>query len=152
MSLKDQLAQDLKTAMRSGDSLRRDVLRLAQNAIQYGEIEKGAILDEAEEVGALRRQVKQRQESIEAYLQGGRKDRADLEAAELAIIEAYLPAQKGRGEIEALTRDAIDAIGATGPGDKGKVMGRLMPQLRGKADGALVNAVVTELLESAAKG
>lgn len=151
MSLKERLAEDVKSAMRSRDNLRRDVLRLAQNALKYAEIEKGGPLEGPEEVEALRRQAKQRRESIEAFEQGGRQERADLETAELAILEEYLPAQKSREEVEALAREAIEAVGAQGPAEKGKVMGRLMPQLRGQADGTLVNTVVTDLLESRAK-
>jgi uncharacterized protein YqeY len=151
MSLKERLAEDVKAAMRSGDSLRRDTLRLVQNALKYAEIEKGGPLEASEEIEALRRQAKQRRESIEAFELGGRQAQADQEAAELAILEEYLPTLLGREEVEALARDAIEATGAQGPAEKGKVMGRLMPQLRGKADGTLVNAVVADLLESRAK-
>jgi uncharacterized protein YqeY len=148
MSLKERMTQDLRAAMRSHDTLRRDVLRMAQNALQYGEIAKGAPLEEAEEVEALRRQVRQRKESIEAFQQAGRQDRADLEVSELAILDEYLPAQKTREEVEALARQAIADVGAQGAAHKGRVMGKLMPQLRGQADGDLVNAVVIELLEA----
>ena len=148
MSLKDQLGEDMKSAMRSGDTLRRDVVRLARNAIDYAEKAKGHPLDEQEEVAALQQQARQRKDSIEAYHAVGRRDMEDQEAAELAILEEYLPSLMGKDEVEAAARAVIAELGAAGPGDKGKVMGRLMQRLKGQADGNLVNATVTELLEA----
>ncbi|MDE2900875.1 MAG: GatB/YqeY domain-containing protein, partial [Chloroflexota bacterium] len=87
-------------------------------------------------------------DSIEAYRAAGRDDRTAQESAELAVLEEYLPQLMGRDEVEAAARAVIAELGATGPGDKGKVMGRLMGQLKGKADGGLVNATVTELLQA----
>ena len=146
MNLKEQLAEDMKAAMRSGDTLRRDTVRMARNAIEYAEKAKGHPLNHSEELVALQQQAKQRKDSIEAYHAVGRAGAEAQEAAELAIIEQYLPSQMNREEIEAVARDIIEKVGATGPGDKGKVMGPLMQQIKGQADGGLINATVTELL------
>ena len=147
MSLQDRLTQDLRDAMRSGDALRRDVVRMARNAIAYAEKAKGGPLDDAETLAALQQQARQRRDSIEAYRAAGREDREAQESAELAVLEQYLPQLMGRDEVEAAARAVIEQLGASGPGDKGKVMGRLMADLKGKADGGLVNATVTELLQ-----
>ena len=146
MNLKEQLAEDMKAAMRSGDTLRRDTVRMARNAIEYAEKAKGQPLNHSEELVALQQQAKQRKDSIEAYHAVGRAGAEAQEAAELAIIEQYLPSQMSRDEIEVVARDIIEKVGATGPGDKGKVMGPLIQQIKGQADGGLINATVTELL------
>ena len=148
MSLQDRLNQDLRDAMRSGDALRRDVVRMARNAIAYAEKAKGSPLDDAETLAALQQQARQRRDSIEAYRAAGREDREAQESAELAVLEEYLPQLMDRDEVEAAARAVIEQLGASGPGDKGKVMGRLMADLKGKADGGLVNATVTELLQA----
>lgn len=148
MTLQDRLAEDLKEAMRSGDTLRRDVVRMARNAISYAEKAKGAPLDDGEVLTALQQQARQRRDSIEAYRSAGRSDREEQESAELAVLEEYLPQLMGRDEVEAAARAIIAELGASGPGDKGKVMGKLMGQLKGKADGGLVNATVSELLQA----
>ena len=148
MTLQDQLTEDLRQAMRSGDTLRRDVVRMARNAISYAEKAKGGPLDDAEALAALQQQARQRRDSIEAYRAVGREDRLEQESAELAVLEEYLPQLMGRDEVETIARAVIAEMGASGPGDKGKVMGRLMGQLKGKADGGLVNATVTELLQA----
>ncbi len=146
-SLRERLRDDLKDAMRARDATRRGTIRLVEAAIKNAEIEKrGGELSEQDIQAILQRQVKQRQDSIEQYEQAGRSDLADVERAEIAVIEAYLPQQMSRAEIEAAAREAIQQTGASGPSDRGKVMGQLMPQLRGQADGATVNAVVSDLL------
>ena len=146
-SLRERLRDDLKDAMRARDATRRGTIRLVEAAIKNAEIEKrGGELSEQDIQAILQRQVKQRQDSIEQYEQAGRSDLADVERAEIAVIEAYLPQQMSRAEIEAAAREAIQQTGATGPSDRGKVMGQLMPQLRGQADGATVNAIVSDLL------
>ncbi len=145
--LREQLREDLKDAMRARDATRRGTIRLIEAAIKNAEIERrGGQLSEQDLLAILQRQSKQRQESIAQYEAVGRSDLADQERAELAIIEGYLPEQLSRSEIVSAARAAIEQLGASGPGDRGKVMGRLMGQLRGKADGAAVNAVVSELL------
>jgi uncharacterized protein YqeY len=146
MSLKEQLTEDMKSAMRSGDTLRRDTVRMAINAIGYAEKSKGKPLDDAEELVALQQQAKQRKDSIEAFHEVGRVEAEAQETAELAIIEEYLPSQMSKEDVEAAAKAVIEKVGATGPGDKGKVMGPLMQQLKGLADGGLINTTVTELL------
>lgn len=136
----------MKSAMRSGDTLRRDTVRMAINAIGYAEKAKGKPLDDAEELVALQQQAKQRKDSIEAFHEVGRAEAEAQEAAELAIIEEYLPSQMSKEDVEAAAKTVIEKVGATGPGDKGKVMGPLMQQLKGQADGGLINTTVTELL------
>ena len=147
MSSSEQLRADLATAMREGDKDKRDVLRFLLAAIKQVEVDEQKTLDEAGVDQVLARQAKQRRESIADYSKAGRQDLVDEEEAQLLIIESYLPQQMGRDEIAALAAEAIVAVGATGPNDMGKVMGQLMPQVKGKADGRLVNDVVRELLQ-----
>jgi uncharacterized protein YqeY len=158
LTLKQRLDADLRDAMRAGDETRKGTLRLLVTAVRNAEIppEKSDTnsgpqrieLDDAAVLDIVRRQVKQRQDSIEAYTKANRTDLAATEEAELAILRAYLPPQMGRDEVEAAARAVIARVGAKGPADKGKVMGPLMGELRGKTDGSLINAVVTELLAS----
>jgi hypothetical protein len=146
MSLQDKLSTDLKTAMRSKEELRVSVLRLLLSAMNYAEIAQQKKLDDAGIISVIQKEIKQRRESIEAYEKGSRADLADKEKAELAILQEYMPAQMGRDEVIALVEKAIAEVGARGPGDKGKVMQKLMPQVKGKADGGEVSNIVTELL------
>lgn len=133
--------------MRARDVPRRNTIRMLEAAIKNAEIEKrGAELADSDVLAILQRQVKQRRESIEQFEQGGREDLADNERVEIGIIEQYLPKQLSRDEVTVRARSVIQQSGATGPGDRGKVMGMLMRELRGEADGSLVNAVVGELL------
>ncbi|MDE2968304.1 MAG: GatB/YqeY domain-containing protein [Chloroflexota bacterium] len=150
--VRDQLRSDLRDAMRAKDVPRRNTIRMLEAAIKNAEIDKrGAELPESDILAILQRQVKQRRESIEQFEKGGRDDLADKERIEITIIEQYLPRQLSRDEVEARARAVIEQVGATGPGDRGKVMGMLMRELRGEADGSLVNAVVGELLAAAAE-
>lgn len=146
MSLKDKLTEDLKQAIRQGDEQRKSTLRLAMAAIKNAEIEKRRELEEGELLAIIAKEAKQRHESIAEFERGGRQDLADREKAELEVLLAYLPEQLGREEIEAQARQIIQEVGATSPAQMGQVMGRLMPLMRGKADGKLVNQVVKELL------
>ena len=146
MTLLEKLKQDLKSAMRAKDELRVSVLRLLLSAINYAEIAQQKQLDDAGIIGVIAREIKQRRESIEAYEKGNRPDLASKEKQELEILQAYMPAQMGRDEIISLAHKIIAEVGARGPADKGKVMQQLMPQVKGKADGNEVNAIVTELL------
>lgn len=145
-ALKQKLTDDLKQAMRGRDKLRSSVIRLIMAAIKNAEIAKQASLDEADILGIITKEARQRKESIEAFRQGDRQDLVAQEEAELAILKEYLPRQISRDEIIAYARKVIDQVGAQGPRDKGKVMTQLIPQLKGKADGREINAVVTELL------
>ncbi len=150
--VRDQLRSDLRDAMRAKDVPRRNTIRMLEAAIKNAEIDKrGAELADADVLAILQRQVKQRRESIEQFEKGGRKDLADNERVEISIIKQYLPTQLSRDEVEVRARAVIGQIGASGPGDRGKVMGMLMRELRGEADGSLVNAVVGELLAESAE-
>ena len=144
--LRERLREDLKGAMRARDVLRRDTIRLLQAAIKNADIEQRAEVDDAVVLTIIQRQVRQRQDSIEQFEAGGREDLAARERDEIGVLETYLPAQMDRDAIRAAAEAVIARTGASGPGDKGKVMGPLMGQLRGQADGRLVNEVVGELL------
>ena len=144
--LKQQLGDELKQAMKSGDKVKRSVLRLLLSAIGNAEISRRAALDDADILGIIAKEVRQRQESIEAYKQGNRPDLVTQEETEMAILQGYLPKQKTREEIVEVARGIINEVGAQGPGDKGKVMPKIIAQLKGSADGRDINSVVTELL------
>lgn len=144
--LREQLREDLKSAMRARDVVRRGTIRMVEAAIKNAEIERREPLDDDAAAQIVQKQVKLRQEAIAVYDEADRKDLADKERAELAVLTAYLPEQMSRDDIVVAVQAAIDAVGAGGPNDKSKVMGPLMKELRGKADGRLVNEVVTELL------
>ena len=146
--LKQKLTDDLKQALRDGDKVRRSVIRLVIAAIRNAEIARQATLEDADILGIIAKEIRQRKESIEAFKQGQRQDLVAQEEAELAILEEYLPQQMTREEIIAAARQVIAEVGARGPGDKGKVMPKLIAQLKGRADGREINAVVTELLGS----
>ncbi len=145
-TLKEKLTEDLKQALKGGDKLRRSVIRLIMAAIKNAEIARQADLTDPDILGIIAKEVKQRRESIEAFKQGNRLDLVAQEEAEMAVLEAYLPQQMTRDEIVAEVRRVIAEVGAQGPGDKSKVMPKLMPQLKGRADGREINDIVTELL------
>ena len=147
-ALKQKLSDDLKQAMRAGDKVRRSVIRLAMAAIKNAEIARRAALEDADVLGIIAKEVRQRKESIEAFKQGNRPDLAAQEEAELTILQEYLPQQMTREEVIAEARRVIEEVGAQGLSDKGKVMPKLIAQLKGRADGREINAVVTELLTS----
>ena len=144
--LKQKLNDDLKTAMKSGDTTRRDTLRMLIAAIKNAEIEKRGELADADIIGLVAREIKHRQESIEAFKQGNRQDLVDKEQKEMEILQPYMPQQMTRDEIVTTVKEVMSAVGAASPSDKGKVMKDLMPKVKGKVDGKLVNDIVTELL------
>lgn len=146
--LKQKLMDDLKQAMRGGDKVRRSVIRLVMSAVKNAEIARQTVLEDPDILGVIAKEVKQRRESIEAFKQGDRQDLVAQEEAEMAILNEYLPQQMSREEIIAEARKVIGDVGAQGLADKGKVMPRLIAQLKGRADGGEINAVVTELLGS----
>ncbi len=146
--LKQKLVEDLKQALKGGDKVRRSVIRLVMAAIKNAEIARQVTLDDADILGIIAKEARQRRESIEAFRQGNRQDLVTQEEAELAILNQYLPQQMSREEIITEARRVIEEVGAQGPGDKGKVMSKLIAQLKGKADGREINTVVTELLTS----
>ncbi len=145
-AMKARIEGDVKQALRSGDQVRLSAIRMLLSAVNYAEKAKLAELDDAGVVGIIAREIKQHKESIESFKAGGRPELVAKEEAELAILQAYMPQQMSRDEITELVKKVIAEVGAQGPHEKGKVMGKLMPQVRGKADGQEVNAVVTELL------
>ena len=145
-NLKEKLNNDLKQALRSGDTVRRSAIRLVLAAIKNAEIARQAALTDGDILSIIAKEVRQREESIEAFRQGNRGDLVVQEEAEMAVLNEYLPRQMTRDEIIAEARRVIKEVGAEGPGDKGKVMPKLIAQLKGKADGREINAVVTELL------
>jgi uncharacterized protein YqeY len=144
--LQQKLTDDLKQAMKAGDTVKRSVIRLVMAAIKNAEIAKQKALEDADILGVIAKEIRQRKESIEAFKQGNRPELAANEEAEMAILEAYMPAQMGRDEIVAAARQVIKEVGAESIRDKGKVMPQLIAKLKGKADGREINEVVTELL------
>ena len=148
MTLKEQLRLDMADAMRAGDSEKRDTLRFLLAAIKQVEVDDQLSLDDAGVQAVLAKQAKQRRESIADYEQAGRDDIAISEKGELIIIESYLPQMISREEITEIAAKTIADLGADGPKDTGRVMGSLMPQMKGKADGRLVSEVVRELLQN----
>jgi len=148
MSLKEQLADDLKDAIRQRDEARKVAIRMATWAIKNAEVDKGAPLGDADVLGILGKEVKRRLESIREFEKAGRQDLVSKEQAELMVLQAYLPPQLSREEIVRAAREVIAEVGASGPGDKGKVMPVLIKRLAGRAEGREINEVVTEVLAS----
>ena len=148
MTLRERLHDDTIAAMRSGDALRRDTLRMVQSAAYSVEKEKRRPLTDEELVAVLGREVKTRRESVEAFRAGGREDLAAKEEAEIAILVPYLPEQLSEDEVRDLVTEAIAATGATSARDMGKVMGWLSPKTRGRADGKRVSELVAQALAS----
>lgn len=146
MSLKEQLSSELKDSLKSGERLKVSVIRLIMAALKNREIEKRDTLSEEEIIEMLVSLSKQGKESIEGFKKGGRQDLVEKETAELKIIESYLPQQLTPEEIKEKVREAITESGASGVKDVGKVMKILMPRVKGRADGKLVNEMVKELL------
>ena len=148
MTLAKKIRDDLEQAVRQGDTVRRSVLRLTLASIKNAEIDKKKNLDDTDILGVLTKEAKKRRESIEAFEQGNRPDLVTQEKAELDILSEYLPEQMSQDDIAAAAQKIIDETGATGPGDKGKVMSQLMPQTKGRAEGKMVSDIVTELLSN----
>ena len=148
MGLRERLEEDLKKAMRERDVPRRSVLRLIRSELHNEEIALQRHLDDDGMIGVISRQLRQRRESIYEFRKGQREDLAQREEDELAILQEYLPQQLTVEEITALVQGIIRETGSQGLGDKGKVMGKLMPQVKGKAEGSVVSEVVTKLLEA----
>ncbi len=146
MSLRDQLHEEMTSATRSGDALRRDTLRMVWSAVYAAEKRDRATLTDEQALTVLTREVKTRRESVEAYRKGGREDLATKEEAEIAIIAGFLPAALSEPEIAALVAEAMAATGAASARDLGKVMGWLGPRTRGRADGKVVAGLVAASL------
>ncbi|HEY8394901.1 MAG TPA: GatB/YqeY domain-containing protein [Thermaerobacter sp.] len=148
MSLKQRLENDMKEALKAREAgrTRLSVIRMVRAAIKNAEIERGHELTDDEVLEVLAREKKQRQEALEEYRRAGRQDLVEQIEAELAIIAGYLPAPLSEEELTELARRVIAEVGARGPQDMGKVMGRLMPQIRGRAEGAEASRIVRQLL------
>ena len=151
MSLKEQLRADMAAAMREGDTVRRDTLRLVLAAVKQAEVDEQVTLDDGAVQAVLAKQAKQRRESIADYEKAGRPELAAQEAAEVLLIESYLPQMMSREEVEAIAAEVIAESGVTDVKGMGQVMGRLMPRFKGRADGRLVNEVVRDLLQRQSK-
>jgi uncharacterized protein len=149
VSLRDRIQSDVTAAMRSGDSLRRDVLRMAQNAAYLVEKRDKRELGDDEIAAIVTREVKTRRESVDAFRKGGREDLATKEEAEIAILSEYLPEQLTDDQVSALVAEAVAATGAGSARDMGKVMGWLSPRTKGRADGRRVSELVARALANA---
>jgi len=146
MSLRERLQEDLKEAMRRRDVARRSALRLIQARITNAEIEKQAPLIDSDVLALIAKEVREHEESLAEFRKANRADLVSQQEAELAVLLEYLPEQLSRDEVIEAAQRVIAAVGASGPRDKGKVMGPLIAELRGRADGRLINEVVSELL------
>ena len=146
MSLKDQITEDMKTAMRAKDSERLGTIRLLLAAIKQKEVDERVVLDDAAVVALVDKLIKQRKDSIAAFEQAARQDLADKEAAEMKVLQAYLPARMSADEVLAAVRAIVAELGASGPGDMGKVMGVVKTRLAGKAEMSAVSAAVKAAL------
>ena len=145
-ALKDQITEDMKTAMRAKDSERLGTIRLLLAALKQKEVDERVVLDDAAMVAIVDKLIKQRKDSLEAFQKAERKDLADKEAAELVVLQAYLPARLSADEVAAAVKAIVAELGATGPGDMGKVMGAVKAKLAGKADMGQVSAAVKAAL------
>ena len=146
MTLQDRIESAMRDAMRARDERRTQTLRMAMSAAHNREIELGKALTDEDYVDILGKQVKQRRESIEAFRSGGREAMADNEEAEAAILAEFLPEPMTSGDLEAIVQAAISETGASSAADLGKVMGRVVPQTKGRADGKAVSDLVRRLL------
>lgn len=148
MSLKDRITDDMKAAMRAKDSERLGAIRLLLAACKQKEVDERVVLDDAMVVALVDKLIKQRKDSITAYTQAGRTDLADKESAELQVLQAYLPERLSAEAVLAEVRALVAELGASGPGDMGKVMGAAKARLAGKAEMAAVSAAVKQALAS----
>ena len=146
MSLKDQITEDMKTAMRAKDTERLGTIRLLQAAIKQKEVDERVTLDDTAVIAIVDKLIKQRKDSIAAFTQAARQDLADKEASEITVLQAYLPARLCADEVAAEVKALVAELGATGAGDMGKVMGAAKSRLAGKADMGAVSAAVKAAL------
>lgn len=147
MSLKDQLANDMKEAMKAHEKDRLAVIRMVRGAIKQKEIDGKTELDDAAVLDVISKEVKMRKDSIDEFAKGGRQDLVDKTQAEIEVLLPYLPEQLSEDAIRELVKAAVEKTGASTAKDMGKVMGVLMPQVKGKADGKLVNTIVKSFLQ-----
>ena len=149
MSLKDQITEDMKAAMRAKDSERLGTIRLLTAAMKQKEVDERVELDDAMVIAIVDKLVKKRKDSIEAFSKAARQDLVDKEAAEMAVLQGYLPARLSADEVAAEVKAIVAELGAKGPGDMGKVMGAVKSRLAGKADMGQVSAAVKAALSGA---
>ena len=148
MTLKDQITEDMKTAMRAKDAERLGTIRLLLAACKQKEVDERVVLDDAMVIAIIDKLIKQRKDSITAFTTANRMDLADKESAELKVLEAYLPQRMSADEVKAAVAAIVVSLGAKGPGDMGKVMGAVKAQLAGKADMGQVSAAVKAALST----
>ena len=146
MTLKERISEDMKTAMRAKDTARLGTIRLLQAAMKQKEVDERVTLDDAAVIAIVDKLIKQRKDSVAAFVQANRQDLADVEQAEIGVLEVYLPQRLSAAEIDAAVKAIVASVGASGPGDMGKVMGAVKAQLAGKADMGLVSAAVKAAL------
>lgn len=148
MSLKEQLTADMKDAMKNHDKDRLSVIRMVRGAIRQAEIDGGHTeLDDEAVIGVISKEVKMRKDSIDEFQKGGREDLIAKTQAEIDVLMPYLPAQLSEEEVRALVKEAVEKTGAKTPKDMGRVMGMLMPKVKGRADGKMVNTIVRSMLQ-----
>lgn len=148
MSLLERLEQDMKQAMKDKDKFRLSVIRMIRSAIKNKEISEQRVPDEGEVLDILNREVKQRKDSLQDFEKAGREDLVEQVQNEIEVIMGYLPKQLSEEEVEALVKQTIQDVGASSKADMGKVMGALMPKIKGRADGKTVNQIVQKHLSS----
>lgn len=146
MSLLEKLNNDLKEAMKAKDAVKTGTLRMVVSEVKYAKIEKMKELDDGDIVGVIQKAIKSRKDSAEQYTNAARPELASKEEAEIAVLEVYLPKQMDAQEVEAIVRSVVSETGALGAKDMGKVMQKLMPLVKGKADGKMVNETVKKVL------
>ena len=146
MALKDQITDDMKTAMRAKDSERLGTIRLLLAAVKQKEVDERVELDDLAVIGVVDKLIKQRKDSVEAFTKAARPDLADKESAEITVLQAYLPARMSADEVLAAVKAIVASLGSSGPGDMGRVMGAVKAQLAGKADMGQVSAAVKAAL------
>jgi Uncharacterized conserved protein len=146
MTLKERLQEDLKTAMKSKDAMRLSVIRLAKAAVMNLEIARGHELSDQEVIEVLAKEAKQRTDLIPDFERAGRKDLVEKQHGELRILQEYLPSQLSEADLRQLIQEVIAEVGATGKNELNKIMPVLMPKVKGRADGKLVNQIVNSLL------
>ncbi|AHD06314.1 GatB/YqeY domain-containing protein [Paenibacillus larvae] len=146
MSLSERLNEDMKQAMKSQDKFKLSVIRMVKASIKNLEIDQHKTLDDNEVLDVLSREIKQRKDSLQEFKQAGRDDLVQKLEAEIAILMEYMPQQLSEEEIKVIVQQTIQEVGATSKADMGKVMGALMPKVKGRADGKLVNQLVQQSL------
>ena len=147
MSLKDRISEDMKAAMKAHEKDRLAVIRMVRSAIRQTEIDGKKDLDDEGVIAVISKELKMRKDSLEEFRKGGRDDLVEKTQAEIDVLLPYLPAQLSEDEVRELVKAAVEQTGAATPKDMGKVMGVLMPKVKGRADGKMVNTIVKSFLQ-----